>query len=159
MPAAASRCSSRTSSSSSSPNSPRWRMGATMKCPDEYGNLFSRAIARVPRATTSLSASSPSAAAQKMQPESSSADLMYSRRQGAHSCFTRRVYSDELVGLHGHGSVFHLVACRGEPHQRGDHAHHEQQGGGEEDRAEHAVVERFWYPPRNPLHVATVLSD
>src|SRR6266480_6065134 len=112
------------------------RTGATMKWPEEYGYLFRSAMAFRPRRTTSRSSSSPATAAQKMQPESSSADLMYSRRQGAHSCFTRRVYSDELVGLHGHGSVFHLVACRGEPHQRGDHAHHEQQGGGEEDRAE-----------------------
>src|SRR2546425_2583614 len=159
MPAEARRCNSSTSSSSRSPNSLRCRTGATMKCPEVYGNLFNRAIARAPRATTSLSASSPSAAAQKRQPESSSADLMYSRRQGAHSCFTRRVYSDELVALHRHGSLFHRGARRGEPYQRGDHARNEQQGGGEEDRAEHPVrppvrlpgPKSFTPRPRQPL--------
>src|SRR6266498_5586711 len=88
MPAEARRCSASTSSSSSSPNSPTCLTGATMKWPDEYGNLFRSTIARSPRRTTSRSSSPPAAASQKRQPGCSSADLMYSRRQGAHSCFT-----------------------------------------------------------------------
>ena len=67
---------------------PTCRTGATIRCPEAYGNLFRSTSARVPRCTTSRSSSSPSTAAQKTQSGSSSADRMYSRRQGAQSCFT-----------------------------------------------------------------------
>src|SRR6058998_150602 len=120
MPADASRCSSSTSSAASSPNSPMCRTGATMKWPDEYGYLFSSAIALSPRCTTSRSSSSPSTAAQKTHPGSSSADLMYSRRQGAHSCFTRPSL-ERLIGGLDHGFRLDPGAQRGEEHHRPDH--------------------------------------
>src|SRR5581483_850467 len=55
------------------------------RCPDAYGNLFSRTKACSPRWTTSCSSSSPSAARQKTQPSNSSACWTYSSRHGAHS--------------------------------------------------------------------------
>src|SRR2546426_11038501 len=134
MPAETSRCSSRTSFSSSSSYSPTCRTGAAIKCPDEYGNLFSRTMAFVPRCTTSFSSSSPSTAAQKTQPVSSSADLMYSRRQGAHSCFTQPSLERLGGGLDEHGLWGQPSTERGEVHHRGDHAQHDQEGGGEEER-------------------------
>src|SRR5712691_650399 len=128
MPAAASRCSSSTSSPSSSPNSPMCRTGATMKWPDEYGYLFRSAMAFCPRRTTRRSSSSPSTAAQKMQPVSSSADLMYSRRQGAHSCFTRPSLERLIRGLDLDGFRIDPAAHRGEEHHRSDHGQDHEQG-------------------------------
>src|SRR6266508_1948527 len=139
MPADASRCSSSTSSSSSCPNSPTWRTGATMKCTEASGNLFSRTMARVPRRTTSLSWSCPSTAAQKTQLVSSSADLMYSRRQGAHNCFTQPLVSDRLARLDPHARALGASPHRREPGQRRDHAQDQEEGGGEQDRAEHGL--------------------
>src|SRR2546428_1557869 len=60
-------------------------MGATIRWPDVYGNLFSSTKATSLRCTIRPSSSSLASALQKTQPGSSSADLMYSRRQGAHS--------------------------------------------------------------------------
>src|SRR5580765_4293620 len=99
MPADARRCSSSTSSSSSAPYSSTCLLGATMKWPDEYGYLFSSAIVFPPRRTTRRSSSSPATASQKTQPGSPSADLMYSRRQGAHSCFTLPSLERVIQGL------------------------------------------------------------
>src|SRR6266542_2196829 len=136
MPAEDSRWSSSTSSVESSPYSPMCRTGATMKWPDEYGDLFSSAIAFSPRCTTSRSSSSPSTAAQKTHPGSSSADLMYSRRQGAHSCFTRPSLERLIRGLDLDGFRIDPAAHRGEEHHRPDHGQDHEQGGGEEDRLE-----------------------
>src|SRR5437763_2693303 len=143
MPAEARWWSSSTSSSSSSPYSPTWRVGAAMKCPDEYGNLFSRTMLFSPRCTTSLSASSPSTAAQKTQPASSSADLMYSRRHGAHSCFTQASLDRLVGGLDEEGLGLEPAAERREIHHRNDHAQHDQERRGEEKRleGEHVVSE------------------
>src|SRR5262245_31432523 len=83
-----------------SPKSPTCRKEATIRCPEEYGNLFSRANASAPRWTTSFSSSSPAAASQKMQPSCSSACLMYSSRHGAQSCLvTRRAYRSAVLVL------------------------------------------------------------
>src|SRR5438034_1535800 len=112
------------------------RTGATMKWPDEYGYLFSRAIAFSLRCTTSRSSSSPATAAQKTQPASSSADLMYSRRQGAHSCFTRPSLERLIRGLDREGFRRDPGAQRGEEHQGPDHGHGHEQGGGEEELLE-----------------------
>src|ERR1700694_3394806 len=136
MPADASRWSSSTSSSASSPYSPMCRIGATMKWPDEYGYLFSSAIARRPRWITSRSSSSPVTAAQKTQPGSSSAALMYSRRQGAHRCFTRPSLERLIHGFDRNGFRLDPGAQRGEEHHRPDHCQDHEQGGGEEDRLE-----------------------
>ena len=51
--------------------------------------LVQQRDAHAPAGDDQRSSSSPRGA-QKTQPESSSADLMYSRRHGAHSCFTQR---------------------------------------------------------------------
>src|SRR5262245_61580581 len=85
MPCEASLWISTTSSASSSPNSPLCSFGATIRCPDAYGNLFRRTKARSPRWTMSPSSSEPSSARQKMQPSCSSALPTYSSRQGAQS--------------------------------------------------------------------------
>src|SRR5207245_1244368 len=137
------RWSSSTSSSSSSPYSPTWRTGAAMKCPDEYGNLFSRTMLFSPRCTTSFSASSPSTAEQNTQLVSSSADLMYSRRQGAHSCFTQASLDRLVGGLDEQGLGLEPAAQRGEIHHRDDHAQHDQERGCEKERleGEHVVSE------------------
>src|SRR5438128_8126745 len=156
MPADASRCSSSTSSAASSPNSPMCRTGATMKWPDEYGYLFSSAIALSPRCTTSRSSSSPSTAAQKTHPGSSSADLMYSRRQGAHSCFTRPSLERLIGGLDRNGFRLDPGAQRGEEHHRPDHGQDHDQRGGEKDRLESEHVgsgtatHDFGYAVRSP---------
>src|SRR3989442_7698367 len=141
MPAASSRWSSSTASGSSSPYSPMCRTGATMKWPEEYGYLFSSAMAFWPRRMTSCSSSSPATAAQKTQPASSSADLMYSRRHGAHSCFTRPSLERVIRGLDRDGFRIGPGAQRGEQHHRPDHGQDHEQGGGEEDRleSEHVV--------------------
>src|SRR6476469_4524742 len=143
MPAEASRCSSRASSSVRSPYSPRWRIGATMKCPDEYGYLFRSAIADRPRCTTRRSSSSPSAARQKMQPASSSSDLMYSRRQGAHSCFTKPSLELVICGFDRNRLRLDPGTHRGKEHHRSNHGQNHEQGGGEEDclESEHAGSE------------------
>ena len=136
------------------------RTGATMKWPDEYGYLFSRAIACSPRCTTSRSSSSPATAMQKTQPGSSSADLMYSRRQGAHSCFTRPSLERLIRGFDRNRFRLDPGAQRGEEHHRPDHRQNHDQGRGEEDRleSEHVVSgtghsrlrlrgpESFWRP-------------
>src|SRR2546422_2813244 len=106
------------------------RTGATMKWPDEYGYLFKSAMASRPRRTTSFSSSSPSTAAQKTQPASSSADLMYSRRQGAHSCFTQSSLDRLVGGLDEDRLGLEPSAERGEVHHPGDHAQHDQGGRG-----------------------------
>src|SRR3954469_16015410 len=134
MPADASRCTSRTSLSSRAPYSPTWRFGATMKWPDEYGYLFSSAIVLPARRTTRRSSSSPATASQKTQPGSSSADLMYSRRQGAHSCFTRPSLERLIHGLDRNHFNLDPGAKRGEEHQRPDHRQNHDQRRGEEDR-------------------------
>src|SRR5262249_18484965 len=65
--------------------------GATMRWPEEYGNLLRRTKASSPRWTTSSGSSSGSPAArQKTHSSPSSACWTYSSRQGAQSCFTRR---------------------------------------------------------------------
>src|SRR5436190_8149868 len=87
MASRAKRWISTASSSASSPNSTPCRNGATIRCPEAYGNLFRSANARSPRWTTSVSASSAAAARQKTQPSCSSAVRMYSRRHGAHNGF------------------------------------------------------------------------
>src|SRR6266550_7418754 len=134
MPAEASRWSSSTSSAASSPNSPMCRTGATMKWPDEYGYLFRSAIAFSPRCTTSRSSSSPATAMQKTHPGSSSADLMYSRRHGAHSCFTRPSLERLICGLDRNGLRLDPGPQRGEEHHRPDHGQDHDQRGGDEDR-------------------------
>src|SRR6266508_2101076 len=136
MPAEDSRWSSSTSSVESSPYSPMCRTGATMKWPDEYGYLFSSAMAFSPRCTTSRSSSSPSTAMQKTHPGSSSADLMYSRRQGAHSCFTRPSLERLIRGLDRYGFRLDPGTQRGEEHHRRDHGQDHDQRRGEEDRLE-----------------------
>src|SRR5436189_5040451 len=112
------------------------RTGATMKWPDEYGYLFSRAIAASPRGTTSRSSSSPATAMQKTHPASSSADLMYSRRQGAHSCFTRPSLERLIRGFDRSGFRLDPGTHRGEEHHRPDHGQNHDQRRGEEDRLE-----------------------
>src|SRR6266576_5469860 len=107
-----------------------------MKCPDEYGYLFRSAMACAPRWTTSRSSSSPATAAQKMQPSSSAADLMYSRRQGAHSCFTRASLERLVRRLAREGFRLDPTPHRGEEHQGPDHGQDHEQGGGEEYRLE-----------------------
>src|SRR5438034_9684682 len=101
-----------------------------MKCPDVYGNLFRITIARSARWTTSRSSSSPSTAVQKTHPCSSSADLMYSRRQGAQSRSTGLVV--QWLGLHrlGLGGDPH----HREPGKRSEHSGDEGEGGGEQER-------------------------
>ena len=69
------------------------RTGATIRCPDEYGNLFSSTNARSPRWTTRLaSPSSPAASAQKTHPSAAPASCTYARRHGAQSCSIRLLY-------------------------------------------------------------------
>src|SRR6266568_1708407 len=136
MPADASRWSSSTSSAVSSPYSPVWRFGATMKWPEEYGYLFRSAMACGPRWTTSRSSSSPSTAAQKTQPASSSADLMYSRRQGAHRCSTRASLERLICRFDRDRLRLDPAALRCEEHHRPDHRQDDEQGGDEEDRLE-----------------------
>src|SRR5512133_3901885 len=117
------------------------RRGATMKWPEEYGYLFNRAIAVSPRCTISRSSSSPDTAMQKTQPGSSSADLMYSRRQGAHSCFTRPSLERLIHGLDRNHFRPDPGAQRGEEHHRPDHRENDDQRRGEEDRLECEHVE------------------
>src|SRR6267378_8531146 len=93
-------------------------------------------IACCPRRTTRRSSSSPSTAAQKTHPASSSADLMYSRRQGAHSCFTRSSLERLIRGLDRDGFRIDPSARRGEKHHRPHHGQDHEEGGGEEDRLE-----------------------
>src|SRR3954468_17537481 len=157
MPADASRCSSSTSSSSSAPYSPTCRFGAIMKWPDEYGYLFSSAIVFMPRRTTRRSSSSPATASQKTQPGSSSADLMYSRRQGAHSCFTSPSLERALDRLDRDRLPREPLAEGRQEEQRSDHGHDHQEGRGEEDRlkSEHVcsverATENFGYAVQTP---------
>src|SRR5947209_4711552 len=111
-----------------------------MKWPEEYGNLFRSAIACVPRwITRASSSSSVAAASQKRQPVCSSADLMYSRRQGAHSCFTQASL-ERFLALDRHAFGCGAGAKKGEAAQRYDHPQHDQQRGGEEDGREHGGV-------------------
>src|SRR6478672_8175055 len=147
MPADARRCSSSTSSSSSAPYSSTCLLGATMKWPDEYGYLFSSAIVFPPRWTTRRSSSLPATASQKTQPGSSSADLMYSRRQGAHSCFTLPSLERVIQGLDRDRLRRESLAEGRQEEQRSDHGHDHEEGRGEEDRlkSEHGVQ---WNAPR-----------
>src|SRR5436190_17783121 len=84
--AAIARCASPWISAASSrvtaPKSPTWRVGATIRCPDAYGNLFSSTSATTPRWITISSGAS-----QKMHPGVSSDCSMYSSRHGAHNGF------------------------------------------------------------------------
>src|SRR6266508_3528623 len=148
MPAEDSRWSSSTSSVESSPYSPMCRTGATMKWPDEYGYLFSSAMAFSPRCTTSRSSSSPSTAMQKTHPGSSSADLMYSRRQGAHSCFTRPSLERLIRGFDRSSFRLDPGTKRGEEHHRPDHGQDHDQRRSEEDRLECQHVGRRTSHPR-----------
>src|SRR3954451_22714896 len=157
MPADASRCSSSTSSSSRAPYSPTCRFGATMKWPDEYGYLFSSAIVFPPRRTTRRCSSSPATASQKTQPGSSSADLMYSRRQGAHSCFTSPSLERVTDRLDRPRLRREPLAEGRQEEQRSDHGHDHQEGRGEKDRlkSEHVcsverVTQDFGYAVRTP---------
>src|SRR5207248_9373304 len=99
------------SSSSSSPNSSPCRKGATIRWPEEYGNLFSSAKACEPRCTTSRSSASPAAARQKTHPFCSSADPMYSRRHGAHSGFVTPTLLPVFSDAHAPARL-----ARGRPH-------------------------------------------
>src|SRR3954453_8484656 len=128
MPADASRCSSSTCPPSRAPYSPTCRFGATMKWPDEYGYLFSSAIVFPPRRTTRRCSSSPATASQKTQPGSSSADLMYSRRQGAHSCCTSPSLERLIRGFDRDGFRVDPFAHDGEEDERPDHGHDHEQG-------------------------------
>src|SRR6185437_10016090 len=110
------------------------RLGAIMKWPDEYGYLFRRTIAASPRCTTSRSSSSPVTAAQKTQPDSSSADLMYSRSHGAQICLTPASLERLVEHLDNDRLGLEALAERRKEEHGSDHPEHQEEGGDEEDR-------------------------